>query len=75
MEEDEVERFEVETDGGERYTLSLIQEYRTFRPLSGPIQRIATLKRYDVWGGGHANYKDGVVFEIVATGEMACRIA
>lgn len=74
MHEEEIERFGVETENGDSFTLSLIQEYRTISTISGGRQRIAGLRRYDVWGGGHANYVDERTFKIVATGEMARRV-
>ncbi len=72
MDEEEIERFGVETESGAHYTLSLIQEYQTISSMSGR-ERVAGLRRYDVRGGGHANYVDERTFKIVATGETARR--
>jgi hypothetical protein len=74
MYEEELERFSVETEHRDHYTLSLIQEYRIVSTMSGGRQRIAGLRRYDVRGGGHANYIDERTFKIVATGEIARRV-
>ncbi|WP_454762267.1 hypothetical protein [Caulobacter segnis] len=70
MSEEVVERFTVETETGARYTILLIQEYR-----SGAGGRIPALRRYDVQGGGHANYIDDDTVRIVATNELARRVA
>ena len=54
----EIDRFQANTDDGKPYTIVLYQHFRTWTPLSGDPQQIATTREYRTSTGLAVNVID-----------------
>lgn len=73
--EEEIERFACEAADGSRYTVVVIQQFTTHRPVGGAIQKIKTMRRLELAdGSSFVNYIDDGHYKIVRTDTVVRRI-
>ena len=71
----QTDAFQVKTESGKVYGITEITDQLYQESISSSANAwINGMKEYRVVGGGHANKKSDLEFEIVATGEIATRI-
>ena len=71
---EEIARHECEDDNLSEYTVIEYQNFTTFRPISGPAQRVPTTKMLMLLDGRAVNWIDDNTFQIVETDQIIRKI-